>query len=66
MYDENSNLITSDSTFISGDLRQYNAGIVSDASLNPNNFADYYVTVPIPNDAIVKYFLREVRWEYYE
>lgn len=66
MYDENSNLITSDSTFISGDLRQYNAGIVSDASLNPNNFADYYVTVYIPNDAIVKYFLREVRWEYYE
>ena len=66
MYDENSNLITSDSTFISGDLRQYNSGIVSDASLNPNNFADYYVTVNIPSDAIVKYFLREVRWEYYE
>jgi len=66
MYDENSNLITSDSTFIAGDLRQYNSGIVSDASLNPNNFADYYVTVHIPSDATVKYFLREVRWEYYE
>ena len=66
MYDENSNLITSDSTFISGDLRQYNSGIVSDASLNSNNFADYYVTVYIPSDATVKYFLREVRWEYYE
>ena len=66
MYDENSNLITADSTFIAGDLKQYNSGIVSDASLNPNNFADYYVTIHIPSDATVKYFLREVRWEYYE
>ena len=66
MYDENSNLITSDSSFVSGEKKQYNSGIISDASLNQNNFADYYVTVNIPNDKIVKYFLREVRWEYYE
>ena len=66
MYDENSNLITSDSSFVSGETKQYNSGIISDASLNQNNFADYYVTVKIPSDKIVKYFLREVRWEYYE
>ena len=66
MYDENSNLITSDSTFVSGNLKQYNSGIVSDAALEPNNFADYYVTVKVPGDAVVKYFLREIRWEYYE
>ena len=66
MYDENSNLITSDSSFVSGEIKQYNSGIISDASLNQNNFADYYVTVNIPSDKIVKYFLREVRWEYYE
>jgi len=66
MYDENSNLIVSDSSFVSGEKKQYNSGIISDASLNQNNFADYYVTVNIPSDKIVKYFLREVRWEYYE
>jgi len=66
MYDENSNLIASDSSFVSGEKKQYNSGIISDASLNQNNFADYYVTVNIPSDKIVKYFLREVRWEYYE
>jgi len=66
MYDENSNLITSDSSFVSGEIKQFNSGIISDASLNQNNFADYYVTVNIPSDKIVKYFLREVRWEYYE
>ena len=66
MYDENSNLIASDSSFVSGEMKQFNSGIVSDASLNQNNFADYYVTVNIPSDQTVKYFLREVRWEYYE
>ena len=66
MYDENSNLIVSDSSFVSGEIKQYNSGIISDASLNQNNFADYYVTVNIPSDKIVKYFLREVRGEYYE
>ena len=66
MYDENSNLIASDSSFVSGEMKQFNSGIISDASLNQNNFADYYVTVNIPSDKIVKYFLREVRWEYYE
>ena len=66
MYDENSNLIVSDSSFVSGEAKQYNSGIISDASLNQNNFADYYVVVNVPSDKIVKYFLREVRWEYYE
>ena len=66
MYDENSNLISTDSAFVSGDLKKYNSGITSDACLNQNNFADYDVKIKIPSDQIVKYFLREVRWEYYE
>ena len=66
MYDENSNLIVSDSSFVSGEVKQYNSSIISDASLNQNNFADYYVVVNVPSDKIVEYFLREVRWEYYE
>lgn len=66
MYDENSNLIVSDSAFVDGEKYQYNSGIISDASVNQNSFADYYVTVNIPTDKIVKYHLKEVRWEYYE
>ena len=64
--DENSNLIVSDSAFVNGQKYQYNSGIISDASVNQNSFADYYVTVNIPSDKIVKYHLKEVRWEYYE
>jgi len=66
MYDQNSDLIVSDSAFISGIKKQFNSGIISDASINLNEFANYYVAVDIPNDKIVKYFLREVRWEYFE
>ena len=66
MYDQNSDLIVSDSSFISGTKKQFNSGIISDASINLNEFANYYVAVDIPNDKIVKYFLREVRWEYFE
>ena len=66
MYDQNSDLITSDSSFISGVKKQFNSGIISDASINLNEFSNYYVDVDIPSDKIVKYFLREVRWEYFE
>ena len=66
LYDENSNLIATDSAFVSGDLKKYNSGIKSDATLNQNNFADYYIEVNAPKDKIVKYALRELRWEYYE
>jgi len=66
MYDEKSNLIVADSSFVSGEMKQYNSGIISDAALNQNNFADYYVEVEVPSNKIVKYFLREIRWEYYE
>jgi hypothetical protein len=66
MYDQNSDLIASDSSFISGVKKQFNSGIISDASINLNEFSNYYVNVDIPNDKIVKYFLREVRWEYFE
>tara|TARA_B100000609_G_C17221695_1_gene440613 strand:+ start:5959 stop:6729 length:771 start_codon:yes stop_codon:yes gene_type:complete len=66
MYDENSNLIASDSSFVNGELINYNSGIISDASISQNNFADYYVSVEIPTGKIVKYYLRDIRWEYYE
>ena len=66
MYDENSNLIASDSSFVNGEIINYNSGIISDASISQNNFAEYYVSVTIPKDKVVKYYLRDIRWEYYE
>ena len=66
MYDQNSNLIASDSAFISGSKKIFNSGIISDASINPGDYSDFYVTINIPSDKIVKYSLRDIRWEYFE
>ena len=66
LHDESSDIIAIDSAFISGTKKIYNSGIISDASINPGEFADFYVIVQNPNEKEIKYFLRDVRWEYFE
>jgi len=66
LHDENSNLITTDSAFVSGSKQIFNSGIISDASINPGDFAEFYVIIEITSEKEIKYFLRDVRWEYFE
>ena len=66
LHDENSNLIAVDSTFIDGTKKIFNSGLISDASIEPGEFATFYVTVETVNEQEVKYFLRDIRWEYFE
>ena len=66
LHDENSNLISTDSAFVSGTKHIYNSGIISDAAINPGDFAEFYVVINIDTDKEIKYFLRDIRWEYFE
>tara|TARA_Y100001936_G_scaffold252112_1_gene310556 strand:- start:2680 stop:3444 length:765 start_codon:yes stop_codon:yes gene_type:complete len=66
LHDENSDIIAIDSAFISGTKKMYNSGIVSDASINPGEFANFYVVVENDNEKEIKYFLQDIRWEYFE
>ena len=66
LHDENSNLIAIDSAFISGSKQIFNSGIISDASINPGDFAEFYVVIESLDKKEIKYFLRDVRWEYFE
>jgi len=66
LHDENSNLITSDSTFIDGTKKIFNSGLISNASIEPGEFATFYVTIETTNEKEIKYFLRDIRWEYFE
>tara|TARA_Y100001968_G_scaffold328460_1_gene375675 strand:+ start:11197 stop:11970 length:774 start_codon:yes stop_codon:yes gene_type:complete len=66
LYDQNSELIAIDSAFISGSKQIFNSGIISDASINPGNFAEFYVEINTESEKEVKYFLRDIRWEYFE
>lgn len=65
LHDENSNLIAIDSAFISGSKQIFNSGIISDASINPGDFAEFYVVIESLDKKEIKYFLRDVRWEYF-
>ena len=66
LHDENSNLIYTDSAFVSGAKQIFNSGIISDASINPGDFAEFYVVIETTDDKEIKYFLRDIRWEYFE
>ena len=66
LHDENSNLIAIDSIFIEGTKKIFNSGLISDASINPGDFATFYVTIETTDEQEVKYFLRDIRWEYFE
>ena len=66
IHDENSDIIAIDSAFISGTKKMFTSGIISDASINPGDFADFYVIIEIPNQTDIKYSLRDIRWEYFE
>lgn len=66
LHDENSNLIAIDSSFVSGKKQIFNSGIISDASINPGDFAEFYVIIEPLGKKEIKYFLRDVRWEYFE
>ena len=66
LHDENSNIIAIDSVFVSGSKYIYNSGIVSDASVNPGDFAEFYVSIDLNSEQEIKYFLRDIRWEYFE
>ena len=66
LHDENSDLIYTDSAFVSGAKQIFNSGIISDASINPGDFAEFYVVIETIGDKEIKYFLRDIRWEYFE
>ena len=66
LHDENSNMIAVDSVFIDGTKKIFNSGLISDASINPGDFATFYVVIKTTDEQEVKYFLRDIRWEYFE
>ena len=66
LHDENSNMIAIDSTFIDGTKKIFNSGLISDASINPGDFATFYVVIKTTDEQEMKYFLRDIRWEYFE
>ena len=66
LWDENTNLISSDSAFINGSTIQYSSGIITDCALDPSESANYNVGVAISDTANVKYITKEIHFSIYE
>ena len=66
LWSENTELLISDSSFISGTQFIYESGIVSDAILDPKKSKRFNVKVSIPDSINVAYITRDIRWELYD
>ena len=66
LWDENTNLISTDSSFINGTTIQYSSGIITDCALEPSESASYNVTVSILDTANVKYITKEIHFSIYD
>ena len=59
-------LISSDSTFIEGAQVVYQSGIITDTALRPGETAEFFLEIKIPSDRKVQYVTRDIHWDSYE
>ena len=66
LWGENTQLIISDSSFVSGTKFIYRSGIVTDTVLEPQQSAHFNVQIPIADSTYVAYITRDIHWELYD
>ena len=59
-------LISSDSTFIEGTQMVYQSGIITDTALRPGETAEFFLEIKSPSDKKVQYVTRDIHWDTYE
>ena len=59
-------LIQTDSVFVTGQKQKYLTGIRADTSLEPGSISEFKLTIPLPDEDKVSYRTYEVRWESYK
>ncbi len=56
-------LAYTDSAFAKGSTQEYNTGVITDTAIKPGATAEFYIVVPIKEDAnIVEYRTYDIRW----
>ena len=66
LWENDTKLIMSDSTFISGNSVIYNNGVISDACLDPGETGSYYISFNLPDSLNVTYWTKEVKFNIFE
>lgn len=66
LWGEDTQLISSDSSFISGSHIMYKSGVITDSVLEPNQSARFSVKVDHNGEIPVSYVTRKVHWSLYD
>jgi len=66
LWENDTKIIFSDSTYISGNSVIYSNGVISDASLDPGETGTFNLIITIPDSANVTYWTKEIRAEVFE
>ena len=63
---DDTNLILSDSSFVSGNSIVYLNGIISDSAIEPAEFATFQINISIPDSIDIEYTTKEIKWDLFE
>ena len=66
LWDEETNLIVSDSSFVNGTIIQYKSGIVTDCAVESGESASYEISVSVPDTSNIRYITKEIHFSIYE
>ena len=66
LWDEDTNLIASDSSFVDGSTIQYKSGIFTDCSVESASSAKYEISVFVSDTSDVRYITKEIHFNIYE
>tara|TARA_Y100001970_G_scaffold185885_1_gene226071 strand:+ start:2107 stop:2886 length:780 start_codon:yes stop_codon:yes gene_type:complete len=66
LWDEETNLISSDSAFVDGTSIQYKSGIITDCTIESGDVAKYEVSIPVSDTASVRYITKEIHFSIYD
>ena len=66
LWDEDTNLIASDSSFVDGTKIQYKSGIVTDCAIESGASAKYETSVFVSDTSDVRYITKEIHFNIYE
>ena len=66
LWDEETNLISSDSAFVDGTTIQYKSGIITDCTIESGDVAKYEVSIPVSDTASVRYITKEIHFSIYD
>jgi len=63
LYDENTQLVNQDSSFIQGAFHIFSSGVQTDATIEPGETYSFQCPVMVPDTVQVSYYIKKVVWE---